>query len=74
MAKRTPKHPLRRLLVLAVLVLALVLFVRWDNTALQTTFFDPSFTDLPAGFDGCRIVVLSDLHGAAFGEDNADLF
>ena len=74
MAKRTPKHPLRRLLVLAVLVLALVLFVRWDNTALQTTFFDPSFTDLPAGFDGCRIVVLSDLHGGSFGPDNADLF
>ena len=46
----------------------------WDNTALQTTRFDPVFTDLPRGFDGCRIVVLSDLHGAEFGRDNADLF
>ena len=46
----------------------------WDNTTLQVTRFDPAFTDLPAGFDGCRIVVLSDLHGARFGEGNADLF
>ena len=74
MAKRTRKHPLRRLAVLAVLLLALVLFVQWENTSLQTARFDLSFADLPAGFDGCRIVVLSDLHGAAFGEDNAGLF
>ena len=74
MAKRTRKHPLRHLAVLAVLLLALVLFVRWENTSLQTARFDLSFDDLPAGFDGCRIVVLSDLHGAAFGEDNAGLF
>jgi hypothetical protein len=49
-------------------------FVRWDNTALQVTYFDPVFTDLPEGFDGCRIAVLSDLHGTEFGEGNAALF
>ena len=60
--------------ILAVLLAALILFVRWENTSLQIDTFDPVFADLPAGFDGCRIVVLSDLHGAAFGADNADLF
>ena len=74
MAKRTRKHPLGRLVTLAVLLAALILFVRWENTSLQIDTFDPVFADLPAGFDGCRIVVLSDLHGAAFGADNADLF
>ena len=74
MAKRTRKHPLVRLAALAVLVLALVLFARWENTSLQVDCFDPVFTDLPAGFDGCRILVLSDLHGAEFGDGNADLF
>ena len=74
MAKHSRKHPLRHLAILVVLILAAVLFVRWDNTSLETACFDPVFTDLPEGFDGCRIVVLSDLHGAQFGPDNADLF
>ena len=74
MAKHTRKHPLRRLAVLAALAAALVLFARWENTSLEVDRFDPAFSDLPAGFDGCRIVVLRHLHGAEFGEDNADLF
>ena len=72
------KHPRKRrlpgfLLFLALAVLA-ALFLRWDNAALQTTYFDPVFADLPEGFDGCRIAVLSDLHGAEFGENNQELF
>ena len=72
------KHPRTRrlpgsLLFLALAVLA-ALFLRWDSTALQTTYFDPVFADLPEGFDGCRIAVLSDLHGAEFGENNQELF
>jgi len=71
------KHPHRFRRFLLSLLLPAVLaagFIRWDNTALQTTYFSPAFTNLPAGFDGCRIVVLSDLHGAAFGEENQALF
>lgn len=66
-------RPLRILLWLLLLAVACFLFLIWSNTALQTTWFDPAFTDLPAGFDGCRIVVLSDLHGKEFGENNQDL-
>ena len=72
------KHPRGRrrrlLIVLLTAVLAAGGFLYWDNTALQVARFDPVFTDLPAGFDGCRIVVLSDLHGGSFGDGNADLF
>lgn len=74
MAKHSRKHPLRRPAFLAVFLLVLALFFRWENTSLQIAHFDPVFTDLPAGFDGCRIVVLSDLHGAEFGADNQELF
>jgi len=55
-------------------VLAAAIFLRWSNTSLQVTAFDPAFSDLPDGFDGCRIVVVSDFHGAAFGKNNEDLF
>lgn len=75
MAKHPRKrHPLRTALTLLVLIALAVLYVRWGNTALQVARFDPAFTDLPEGLDGCRIVVLSDLHGAIFGENNEDLF
>jgi hypothetical protein len=48
-------------------------FFWWSNNALQVTSFDPDFSDLPEGFDGFRVVVLSDLHGKRFGRENADL-
>ena len=68
--KRRPLWAALTLLPLAVLA---ALFVRWENTTLQVTQFDPAFTGLPEGFDGCRIVVLGDLHTAFFGEDNTEL-
>ena len=63
-------HPVLTLLVLAVLAAA---FLRWDNTALQTAYFDPTFSELPEGFDGCRITVLGDFHSAYFGQENERL-
>lgn len=75
MADRPRKRrSLRTLCVLAILALLAALFVRWDNTALQVTCFEPVFSGLPEGFDGCRAVVLSDLHGGEFGPGNEDLF
>lgn len=61
-------------LVLAVLAVLAVLCIRWSNTALQDTRFDPVFARLPDGFDGCRIAVLGDLHSTWFGEENQALF
>jgi len=77
MAKRLKckkRRPIRTLFILVLAVLAAAIFLRWSNTSLQVTAFDPAFSDLPDGFDGCRIVVVSDFHGAAFGKNNEDLF
>ncbi len=63
----------RRLLFLLALGILAALFVHWDNTALQTASFAPFFQDLPQGFDGCRLVVLGDLHSTRFGEGNQTL-
>ena len=67
--RKKPRHFLRFLLFA---VLAAV-FVWWSNNSLQTERFTFSSPRLPAGFDGCVIVQLSDLHGAEFGEDNQEL-
>ena len=69
--KHRPPRAGRALLLAAIL---LAVFLWWDNTSLQVTEADPSFSDLPAGFDGCRIAVLSDLHSASFGPENETLF
>lgn len=68
------RRVLRRILILLVLAVLAGGYSWWSNITLQTAYFDPAFSDLPAGFDGCRIAVLSDLHGAEFGKDNAALF
>ena len=75
MAKHTRKRRPRRVVLLLILILFLTAVgIRHGNTSVQVTYFDPTFTDLPEAFDGCRIAVLSDLHGAEFGENNCDLF
>lgn len=69
-------HPRRKKALPVLLALAVLLgaYLWWGNTALQVCAFDVSFSSLPAGFDGCRVAVLSDLHGANFGADNQALF
>lgn len=71
--KRSPRRPFRAVRFLLAAALAAG-FLWWSNTSLEVTQFAPAFSDLPAGFDGCRIVVLSDLHSAQFGRGNQRLY
>ena len=69
---RRRAHPLRTLLL--ILLIAVFAVCYYDsNYRLQTDFYTAAFEDLPEGFDGCTIVQLTDLHGARFGEENAEL-
>ena len=69
--KRRPRG--RRILILLLLALLCAGFFRWSNHSLQVERLTFSSPRLPEGFDGCTVVVLADLHGAVFGEDNQRL-
>jgi len=71
-----PRRPRRRgrrfALVLLVLAVLAGFFV-WQQNGIQTQTLTVTSPDLPAAFDGLRIVHLSDLHGKEFGADNEKL-
>jgi len=68
--RRRKKYILPKLTILLVLAVG---FLYWSNISLQVARFDPVFSALPAGFDNCRIVVLSDTQSMTFGEDQSRL-
>lgn len=68
--KKTKKKLLVFLIVLAVLAVA-VFFALWQR--LTVSRFTLSFAELPPAFDGFRIVQVTDLHCARFGEGQREL-
>ena len=71
--RRKRRHPLRWLAGLAVLALGGWCWFRWQCWGLQTTHTDAVLAGLPEGFDGYKIVHLSDLHGHEHGENSEKL-
>lgn len=67
---RRRTHRLRNFLLFCLFC---AVFIWWSNHSLQTEHFTFASPRLPAGFDGCVIVQVSDLHGAEFGENNEKL-
>ena len=58
----------------AVLVLAvLAVYLVWGNRAVTVSEYTVTDEEIPAAFDGFRIVQVSDLHNTEFGRDNRRL-
>ena len=61
------------LAVMAAVLVALVIWIAWGNTALELNTYTVSSSKLPQSFDGYRIAHVSDLHNAEMGKDNETL-
>lgn len=61
------------LAVVASLLIALVFWIVWGNTALQLNTYTVSSDRLPEAFNRYRIAHISDLHNAKIGENNKNL-
>lgn len=61
------------LAVVAAVLIALVIWIAWGNTALELNKYTISSSRLPENFDGYRIAHVSDLHNAEMGKDNEKL-
>ena len=68
--------PLWIWIIVALLVLgiaAAALFSSYENKKLTVEHYKVESNKIPETFDGYRIVFLTDLHCAQFGEDNEEL-
>ena len=61
------------LAVVATILLALIIWTAWGNTALELNRYTISSDRLPEAFDGYRIAHISDLHNTEMGKDNERL-
>ena len=61
------------LAVVAAVLITLVVWIAWGNTALELNTYTISSSKLPQGFGGYRIAHVSDLHNAEMGKDNEKL-
>ena len=59
--------------MLFAVLLGMIIWTVWGNTALMVSTVDVSGSRIPGAFDGLRIAQVSDLHNAVFGKDHAKL-
>lgn len=64
---------LTALIILALIAVAAAFLIKDSREDLEISRYEVASQKLPESFDGFKIVQLSDLHGAEFGEDGMEL-
>ena len=73
MKKRLSKKAWISVCTLIAVLLVLIIWTIWGNTALMVSTVTVSSNRIPTAFNGFLIAQVSDLHNAVFGENNAEL-
>ena len=63
----------RVLFVVVFVLVVLIVWTLWGNTALEVNEYEVVSDRIPQDFEGFRIAQVSDLHNAEFGEGNEKL-
>lgn len=61
------------MLAIVTILILLIIWIAYGNTDLEIYKYNVKSEDIPSGFDNFRIVQISDLHNAEFGENNEKL-
>jgi hypothetical protein len=61
------------ILIFVLLILALFLYIHYENLNLEVNFYDIKSSLIPKDFLGMRFIVLADLHNNSFGVGNEKL-
>lgn len=59
--------------VLSTVLVSLIIWIVWGNTALELNAYTITSSKLPKNFDGYRIAHVSDLHNTQMGKDSEKL-
>ena len=73
MKKWKPWKGTIKLCILSTVLLTVIIWIIWGNTALMVNTVTVTAGRIPAAFSGFRIAQVSDLHNAEFGKGNNTL-
>ena len=68
MLKKRTGQKKKKMFIGAILLVIVVIYLVWGNTALQTTVIEIVDEEIPAGLQGFTLVQISDLHNTEFGQ------
>ncbi|MBQ7780102.1 MAG: metallophosphoesterase [Clostridia bacterium] len=71
--KKRKKKLITVLSVFAFLLISFLIYSHFENTVIEVTEYTVKSERLPSGFDGYKIVQVSDLHSADFGNEHNGL-
>jgi predicted MPP superfamily phosphohydrolase len=63
----------KNLIIIIILIIVIIIFCYWQNNSIVVTNMNYTNSNIPNGFNGYKILQISDLHNKEFGTDQRKL-